>query len=282
MNKKIQIQIRELFFVTPMRTLFLLVLLFCVGAAAPVVAQTVLQGYDSDEVLQKGMMVTLKKDDQTKVEAVTEATKEDLKGVVADANDSPVTLSGDGQKIFVATEGSYEVLVSNENGEIDQGDYIAISSLAGIGMKADETQSMVLGRAVEKFTGDGDSVGKSTTSGGGTVSFGRIQVDIGIGKNPYQKAPDKDTVPDALQKISSTVADKQVSALRIYLALAVLIITALVAGTTLFSGVRSTVISVGRNPLSKGIIYKGLFQVLLLSLIIFITGLFGVYLLIKL
>ncbi len=85
-----------------------------------------------------------------------------------------------------------------------------------------------------------------------------------------------------MQKAANTIADKPVSTLKIYLALVVLLVTAGVAATALFSGIRSTVISIGRNPLSKGVIMKGLIQVLLISLIIFITGFFGVYLLIKL
>ncbi len=259
-----------------------LTFLIVVSAAGPVLAQTVLQGYSSDEPLQKGMLVKLNKDDQSKVETVTDESLDNLKGVVADANDSPVTLSGDGQKVFVATNGSYEVLVSNENGQIAQGDYISVSSLGGIGMKASESQTVVLGRAIAKFEGGGDSIGKSTTKDGKNVSFGRIKVDIGVVKNPLLKNPEKDKVPDVLQKAASTVAEKPVTSLRIYLALCVLLATTLVATITLFSGVRSTIISIGRNPLSKGIIIKGLIQVLLVSLIIFITGLFGVYLLIKL
>lgn len=259
-----------------------LALLIMLSAAGPVLAQTVLQGYASDEMLQKGMLVALKKDDQSKIEPINEKNLENLKGVVADANDSPVTISGEGQKIFVANAGSYEVLVSNENGAIAQGDYVSGSSLAGIGMKATGSQSIVLGRAVGGFEGGGDSIGNSETKDGARVSFGRIQVDIGVSKNPALIIPDKDRVPDSLQRIASTVAEKEVSAVRIYLAILVLIITALIAGTTLFSGVRSTVIAIGRNPLSKAVIYKGLFQVMLISLIIFITGLFGVYLLIKL
>lgn len=264
-----------------MAALALSILVF-LSAGGPVIAQTVLQGYDSDESLQKGMLVTLKKNDETKVQAVTDETIANLKGVVTDANDSPVTISGEGQKIFVASTGRYEVLVSSENGKISSGDYITGSSLAGIGMKAGATQEVILGRAIGAFEGGGDSIGKSTAKDGSTVAFGRIQVDIGIGKNPLLKNPEKDKVPDALQRITDTIAEKPVSSLRIYLALVVLAVTAIVAGTTLFSGVRSAVIAIGRNPLSKATIYKGLFQVLLLSLIIFITGLFGVYLLIKL
>lgn len=256
--------------------------LIFMSSTAPASAQTVLQGYASDEALQRGMLIVLKDDDQTKVEAVSTDTAFKLKGVVADAKDSPVTLSGEGKKVFIATTGSYEVLVSSENGPIKAGDYISASSLDGIGMKAGETHPVVVGRAIEKFDGTGDSIGKSESKDGRSVSFGRIRVDVGVVKNPLLKNPEKDKVPDALQKAADAIAEKPVSNLRIYLALIVLLVTAMVAAVTLFSGVRSTIISLGRNPLSKGIIYKGLIQVLLLSLIIFITGLFGVYLLIKL
>lgn len=273
----------KLFFSTPRVVasivLFVLILLSTTG---PTSAQTVLQGYASEEQLQRGMLVALKENDQTKVEAITEKTLDKLKGVVADANDSPVTLSGDGQKIFVATTGTYEVLVSNENGTIKPGDYISGSSLAGIAMKATDSQAVILGRASGGFEGGGDSIGKTQAKDGKTVAFGRIKVDIGVSKNPILKNQEKDKVPDGLQKFANSVAEKPVSSLRIYLAMLVLLVAASVAAITLFSGIRSTIISIGRNPLSKGIIIRGLIQVLLVSLIIFITGLFGVYLLIKL
>lgn len=260
----------------------LLAFLILLSLNSPLEAQTVLQGYGSDETLQKGMLVTTKKSDPAKVEAVTDKTVTDLKGVVADSNDSPVTLSDGEKKIFVATQGTYEVLVSNENGSIRPGDLISVSSLAGIAMKASETQSIVLGRAVGEFAGSSDSIGKTTAKDGRTVAFGRIQVDIGIGKNPIQKNPETSKVPEALQKLADSVAEKPVSAIRIYLGLAVILVTSIVAGTTLFSGVRSAIISLGRNPLSKSVILRGMIQVVLISLIVFITGLFGVYLLIKL
>lgn len=260
----------------------MLALLMTVSAVGSATAQAVLQGYQTDQTLQKGMLVTLTKDDQSKVAPITDKTLDSLKGVVADSNDSPVTLSGEGQKAFVATTGNYEVLVSDQNGSIKKGDYISGSSLAGVGMKANDTQSVVLGRATANFEAGGDVLGKTTISSGKTVALGRVMVDIGVGSSPIQKPPLKDSVPNALEVLANDLAGKSVGAARVYLALTMLLITTAVAGTTLFSGVRSAVISVGRNPLSKGIIYKGLMQVGLLSFIIFITGLFGVYLLIKL
>lgn len=256
--------------------------LLLVISAAPVFGQTVLQGYDSDEKLQRGMIVSLRADDGTKLEPASIDTVDTAKGVVVDPNDSPVRVTGNENQYFVAAAGHYEVLVSNENGSIKSGDYIGVSSFAGIGMKVAESQEIIVGRAVASFgDGSGNLVSRTQTKDGRAIAIGRIQLDVGVAPNPVMKVPDNDRIPDALQKITDDIADKPVGTVRIYVAFLILLITAFVAGTTLFSGVRSTFISVSRNPLSKNVIYKGLLQVLLLSLIIFITGIFGVYLLIR-
>lgn len=278
----IKTQVKNIIFKRCLAALFLAGLFVLANLPVPLLAQTVLQGYQTDQQLQRGMLVTLKEDDQSKVEAITDKTIDRLKGVVADPNDSPVTISAGNQKVFVATSGSYEVLVSNENGKIKQGDYLSGSSLAGIAMKADDTSSVVLGRAVGNFDGGGDSVGRSTSKDGRTLEFGRIQGDIGVGKNPLLKEPEKDNILGVLQNVGSAVSEKPVNPQRVYLAFILLLITAGVAAVMLISGVRNAIISLGRNPFSKDTILKGLFQVLLITLIIFITGLFGVYLLIKL
>jgi hypothetical protein len=260
----------------------ILTLIFVLGMAAPVLmAQAVLQGYKSDESLQRGMVVTVSKDDPQKVEVATDKTFKDAKGVVADQNDSPVRISSEEQNVFVATSGRYEMLVSNENGSIKPGDYLAGSSLDGIAMKAKDDQSTIVARSAGVFQGEGDSIGNSEKDGR-KIEFGRIQADIEIGKNPNQKPPVATTALNNLEEVASTIADKPVSPLRVYLALIVLLITAGVTFVMLVSGVRSAVISIGRNPLSRNLIFRGMFQMLLVSMIIFITGLFGVYLLIKL
>ena len=78
------------------------------------------------------------------------------------------------------------------------------------------------------------------------------------------------------------MTDKKVSAARIYLGLAVLALTTVITGNLVYSGVRSGMISVGRNPLSKKSIIKSLIQTVIAGLIIFIVGVLAVYLLLKL
>lgn len=251
--------------------------------ATTVLAQTVNQGYNSDKPLQKGMLVATKSDDQTKVEPVNKDSIERLKGVIVQQNDSPVTLAGAGQNVFVATSGLYEALVSNENGEIKKGDYITISSFEGIAMKAGDSQAMVLGTADADFNGKDGAIGSTEDpKTKQKVTFARIPVAISVNRNPMLKEEQGNSIPKVLQKVSVTVAGKKVNTARIWLATAVFLGTAFVVGVMLYSGARSSLISVGRNPLSRTVIIRGLLQVVIVSLIVFITGMFGVYLLLKL
>jgi hypothetical protein len=157
-----------------------------------------------------------------------------------------------------------------------------VSSTPGIGALATENQKFVVGVAAGDFAGQGDAISSTSGEGGKKTQVGRIRVDVAFGKNPSAKDPQDSKVPAVLKRISESIADKPVSTTKIYVGFIVFLGTAIIACTTLFSGVRSAVISIGRNPLSKASIYRGLFQVVLLGLIIFITGIFGVYLILKL
>jgi hypothetical protein len=272
-------------FTTP-RYLALLVLglLVLLSHTAVIKAQTVTEGYGTDETLKRGMLVAVKLNDPKKVEALTGDSLDRLKGVVVQPNDSPVTLSSEDHKVFVATSGNYEVLVNDQNGPIKEGDYISISPLAGVGMKANDVQSVVLGRAVTAFNAQTDSIGSTILDQGdkSTVRFGRIQVAVAINRNPLLKVPEQNKLPKFLARLGESIANKPVSTSRIYLAVTIFVVSALIAGVLLYSGTKNGLISIGRNPLSKKTILRGLLQVVILSLIIFITGIFGVYLLLKL
>ncbi|HEX5796833.1 MAG TPA: hypothetical protein VFX86_00400 [Candidatus Saccharimonadales bacterium] len=246
-------------------------------------AQTLNRGYKADQTLQKGMLVKEKDGDPTKVEPLTRETLDSLKGVVVARNDSPVVIASEDQTVFVASTGVYEVLVSDENGMIEPGDYLSISSLSGIAMKATREQSLVLGRAAAAFSGQGDAIGSTAReSDNKQINFGRIETDIAIAANPLQKNSRLDTVPKILREVSSSVAGQPVSNARIWLASIVFIATSLLTGIMLYGGTKSSLLALGRNPLSKASIIRGLLQVVILGLTVFICGMFGVYLLLKL
>ena len=257
----------------------------------PVVsAQAVTHAYNTDTPIEQGMIVRLSEKDNTKVEPLKSQDITHMEGVVVAANDAPVALSApdpNQQQVYVATTGSYDVLVSNQNGSIKKDDYITISSLDGVGMKADSNQSRIVGKALQNFDGQGNVIGKTSVknASGQTIpiSLGMVAVEISISHNPLEQKP-QSMLPgfDTLQRVAGVVTDKQVGAVQLYLGLAVIVVAAFIAGSILYGGVRTALTAIGRNPLARGTITRGLIQVVITSVIILVIGITAVYLILKL
>lgn len=260
--------------------------LLAVFALAPLAlqAQSVTQGYNSDKTLQRGTIVSLDAEDTNKVVATTRENQERLHGVVVAPNDASFTLSDDDEKTFVATVGRFEGFVSTEGGTVQPGDFLSVSTITGIAKKANDKDLNTIGKAIEGFNGEGAvSTTAITDSAGNTteIQVGRILVDVSVSTNPLLK-PTESNLPKFLERATEAIAGKEVSPVRVYIGLAILVLSSMVSGSLLYSGVRSSLISLGRNPLSKKSIRKGLFQIILTSILIFLFGLFGVYLLLRL
>ncbi len=247
-------------------------------------AQTITQGYGSETSIQRATIVSLVLDDAKKVEPTSFDNDERMHGVVVGANDAPFTLSTEEEKTFVATKGRFETFVSNENGVIQSGDFITISRVAGIGMKASDRETYIIGKAISTFDGETAVLSTTDIDDNGQpkkVAIGRIQVDIGVSGNPLLR-PTQANLPGFLQRVAETIAQKSpINPLRIYISLFILITSAVVSGILLYSGIKSSLISIGRNPLSKKSISKSLMQVIITSIIILLLGIFGVYLLLR-
>jgi hypothetical protein len=247
-------------------------------------AQTVTRGYGSDQVLQRGMIVGVNKTDPAKVEAIDIDRLANILGVVVNPNDSPITVSSDNQHIFVATNGRYDVLVNDQQGAIHEGDYITASSLAGIGMKASDEQSDILGRAAGDFDGKTNVLSSTVLSASAgeqkTINIARIPVEVNIAKNPLAK--NDDGTPALLSKAGRAIAGRSVSAMRLYLSAIIFTVGTIIAGAIMYAGIRSSIIAIGRNPLSKRSILRSMLGVAFTSLVVFLVSVIGVYLLLRL
>ncbi len=255
-------------------------------SAAGAHAQNVTQGYESDQTLENGLVVRLDPKSSAKVIPLTASAAKDMLGVSVASTDSPVSLSDPTrQQVFVATFGQYDVLVSNQNGFIKSGDFITISSLDGVGMKATTNDEFVLGKALAGFAGLNDADSKVTlTSTKGdkrNVGLKRILVDISVAHNPTYSGDRVTGVPSFLTNAAHIVTSKPLTALRLYSCLALLMLSLFVAGGVMYSGVRSGMTSVGRNPLAKKSIWHSLVAVVLMAVIVVIMGFVAVYLLLK-
>ncbi len=249
----------------PLKLLAAAALLVLAGAASVVRADTITRSFSPKGNIQPGQVVALVINDKNSVELAPANDPTRIYGVAVDPAAPPITASQSGLKVFVVTAGVYPVLVSSQNGPIKAGDYLSMSSTDGTAARL-KGQTFVLGRATENFDG---------TSG----STGKISVAIAPGKNPLLS---EDTaVPTILRRLGESIAGKPVSSARIYAALGIFLITASVAFSLLWVGIRSGMVAIGRNPLSRHSIMQSLAQVIIASAIIFVGGLFGIYLFLR-
>lgn len=247
-------------------------------------------GYAATSKLQYGTIVKLTDKGAKQVTPTDNKDLSKMYGVTVDPHALSVTISDSSltNQVYVATSGTFNVLVSTQAGTIKPGDYVTMSAIEGVAMKAGtyQEQAMVFGRAASGFDGKSNSMGTVTLkydrgSETATVQLGLIPVAINIQKNPNDKST-KANLPPILEKIGKEIAQKEVSPVRIYLAIGVTGMSIMVALVTLYSGIRNAIISIGRNPLSKKSIFRGLLEIILTGFLILIIGLFAVYLLLKL
>ena len=244
---------------------------------APMVAlaDNVVQGYDYQGNLSVGEVVSLSGNKNSTVQAAPGDQPGLLFGVVVDPAKAPLYLSGQGNQVYVATAGTYPVIVDTQNGPIHAGDYLSISSTAGVAAAATSNQQYVLGQATQSFDGTGGVIGHI-----GSYAEGKVNINIAVAQNKQYK--NTVAVPQPLQKAFNTLAGKDVPPFKIYSSLIILVIATTLTLVLLVVGIRSGMIAIGRNPLSRHYILEGLFQVIAAGLTIFISSLLGVYLLLKL
>lgn len=246
----------------------------------------VAQGYGTDGLIQNGMIVRLDPTNSSKVMTMDLSHMSKMLGVIVSGNESALTIgqSTSGQEVYVSNTGQHDVLVSSQNGSISIGDYITISSLAGIGMKADPNEAEVLGQAAGNFNANSNSLSNVQLNIGSgqkqTVSIGLIPVTINIEKNPLFNQGSHG-IPSILSNITKYATNKSVSATRVYLGMLCVLAGMVVTITLIYSAIKSSFISIGRNPLAKKAIMLNLIRVLIISILIFGISLGAAYLIIS-
>jgi hypothetical protein len=249
----------------------------------------VTQSYDASSAVKTGMLVQLDPKNLTTVIPLTEATIKNVLGVVIPSLSATIVLTPSNAsmtQVLVNNTGELEVLVSNQNGPIAVGDYLDISSLDGIAMTASTTESTVVGRADGAFNGKTNVIGSMTVKNSlgkmVTVNIARIPVHIAVTHNPiFKKASKSDFVPGFIGKIVFQVTSKTDSAARVYIAIVILFGLIILTANMLFGGIRGGMIAVGRQPLSKKSITISLIQTVFFALAIFVGGIAGIYMFLK-
>lgn len=237
---------------------------------------SVSQGFATSTPIASGSMVSLDPKSTGSVEVADLNNVSRLFGVVVPASSASISLSGSGDgQVQVVTSGTVSVLVSTYGGAIHVGDYITVSSIAGVGQKV-TGPARVIGTATADFDGTGDGVTKRTVDDGSTkkeVSIGQIPVVISVSSYTKDDGKQNYVVPNWLQNLSNTLAGKSVSPIRIIMAGLILIVALISISVLLYSAVRNSIISIGRNPLSKSSVLRGLLQVIAIAVVVLaLTG----------
>lgn len=244
------------------------VALLALGIAAPALA-SLSQGFATTSTIPTGSLVALDQNSSGTVVVGNTLNANRLFGVVVPPSSASVSLSGTGSgQVQVVTSGTADVLVSTAGGPIQVGDYISVSSVAGVGEKAGSDSTRVIGAAQQDFTGSGSGVTQDTIGSGSSkqqVEIGEIPVAISV--STYTATDGKQTyvVPNWLQNLSNTLAGKSVSPIRIIIAALILIVALVSITVLLYSAVRNSIISIGRNPLSRSSVLRGLLQVVAIT-----------------
>ncbi len=256
----------------------LAVLLFGVVLIAPAVraVTSISQGYSASETISIGSVVSLQKNSSDTVVPATTDSNDSLIGVVINDGSSLLSLNnGNTTQVQVATTGVTPALVSDCNGPIQQGDQITASPLRGVGMKA-TTNTKVVGAAQGAMTNTTKQKIEGAICANDEVTLGQVPVLVSISYHYSQ--PEKTIIPASLQNLANTVAGKRVSTLPIIISAGIFIIAIVVVAVIIYSLIRSSIISVGRNPLAQAAVYRDVIQLSTLVLAILGVAVIAIYL----
>lgn len=247
-------------------------LLLCLGSASTFAATTsaaISQSYQTTSTnIVQGTLLSLPSKGSSSVGPAGSSTAGNLVGVAV--SKPLVQLSTDTQQhsVQVATGGTTNVLVSDINGPVYTGDKITASPVSGIGMKA-TAASEIVGVAQANLS----SVKTVTKSFAGTngktvkAKVGLLPVAVNVAY--YSAAPQGSIaayVPPFLQSLANGIAGKAVSPLRVLIGTIALILGFVTIIIMLYTGIRSGVISLGRNPLAADALRRGMVDILVTAM----------------
>lgn len=228
----------------------------------------------SDTNLVQGSIVSTLANDAAAIELATIESSQRLAGVVS--SEALLKLSHDqALPVQVVTGGTTLVLVADINGSIRAGDKITISPFNGVGMLA-TNDGQIIGTALESFDQASASRREATDRSGKvqTVHINTIPVHISV---TAYTAPSNQFIPPFLTAIATNIAGRPVPALRIVLGLILILLAFSSIFVLIYTSVRASMVSLGRNPLAARAIHKGLAGVMAIVVLIMVSALVLTY-----
>jgi hypothetical protein len=235
--------------------------------------------FTTDTQLKVGMAVSLSETsttDHLSVERATANGSQKVIGIVSDPNESLLAAVSGKSQVFVATSGDSEASVLDINGQIKKGDLLTISPIRGMLMKADETTTEIIGQALEDFaaTSDTETITYQKSDGkSGTAHIDQLKMNINL-----QSIAPRNASPSYLEQVGEQLTHKDVSALQVVAAGVIFTVLLVIVGGVVYGAIANAVAALGRNPLSRNLIYGALFRMIGTAMVTLVIGLSVVYL----
>lgn len=243
---------------------------------------TLSQGYLTQNPVQPGWLVSADPNPGI-IQAANVDNADSLIGIVIGPPNALFTVTSKAGEVQVGTNGIVPAMVTNFNGDIKVGDKITASQINGVGMKVTQNAKVVgvaQGSFDAKTAGAVKTKVKDTAGKEQEMLVGQIPVLVSI--SYYTKGEgDRPLVPSFLQKFANAVASKEVAQLPIIISLIIFMVTIMSSFVILYSTIRSSIMSIGRNPLSRRAIVRGLLQVVSLVFALNGVGLVSIFLILK-
>jgi hypothetical protein len=242
---------------------------------------TISRSYASTQPIDPGNIVSLTSLNSKTVTLANTTNSDKIIGVAVAEDGSVIAVDPDQSKVQIVTSGMADVLVSDLNGDIKAGDKVAVSPFDGIGMKSGQGER-VIGLAQTNFSAASDSLTtKQVTDKSGherTLKIGRLQLSVLIGDDT---SGDDGKKLNSLQTYVKSLTGRSVPTYRIVVSLGVAVVTLVALVVLVYSGVYSSIVAIGRNPLAQGAVLKALGRVLLIAALLLILALTFIYLLLS-
>jgi hypothetical protein len=256
---------------------FVYIFAYAVASATPLISQ----GFLTHGDVPSGSIVSLQKNSTDYIDLSTTTNANNILGIVIDGSPSPVVISSDqANQAQVATNGVEKVLVSDINGNIEVGDSVTASPISGVGMKA-TSNTKAVGIAQDNFpnTTSKKQSYKDKSGKEHSVNIGEVPVLVNVAD--FFKQPEKTLIPQAIQNIANALAGKKVDSLPILISIGIFIVTLIVVVSIIYALIHSSIISVGRNPMSQAAVYRNVLQLSGLVVVILIGSVASIYMVLR-
>lgn len=186
--------------------------------------------------------------------------------------------------VGVVSSGVTSVLVSDINGTVKAGDRIAVSPVEGVGMKS-TTSGWMIGIAQRDFaTVPREAVEEQVVTADGTKETIAIkELPVLLSVSYYNPDTDDNArgIAGAMQNVLEAVAGRPVPADKALLALFIFGIAMILLVTLIYSAVKNSILSIGRNPMAHVKIVASLVKVLATAAGVIVITLGVIYLILN-